>query len=166
MWFVTLYDPETHIKFCFIALRKAPGQNLEQMSTEKCGSLSRASNSCYVPDFVSQLWESFKTKSGPEILCWGQHGSPTTVHGIHECKSLCRLLQCIVLVSPPHHHDNDNNDHHDHHHHHQQDPQSGTHTRHHQRCWSWCCLRLCRTLEVWKWSVNITSCKFIRQVQV
>ena len=41
---------------------------------------------------------------------------------------------------------------------------SDTHTCHHQRCWGWCCLRLCRTLEVWKWSVNITSCKFVRNI--
>ena len=107
--------------------------------------------------------DSRELKFRTESLGWVLYGPPTTVHTIHECRTLRWLLPCVVLVSPPHHHDSDDNDHHDHHHH-QQDPQSDTHTCHHQRCWGWCCLRLCRTLEVWKWSVNITSCKFVRNI--
>ena len=91
-------------------------------------------------DLSSSFEKHCKAKFGTECLGWGLHGPPTSVHDIHECRTLRWLLQCIVLVSPPDHPHNDDNDHHDH----QQDHQSGNHT-----CYQQCYLRLCRTLEVW-----------------
>ena len=134
---------------------------------DACPSLSvltKYVGSCFYSRFCLTTLEkdSRQLKSRTESLGWELHGPPTTVHSIHECRTLRWLLPCVILVSPHHHHDNDDNDHHDHHHHDQQDPQSDTHTHHHQRCWGWCCLRLCRTLEVWKWSVNNISCQFVR----